>query len=61
MEQIDGGEEDPDMDYEACWDCGGTGYTHHDCGEDCCACRHPEDNVPCETCGTTGILKYSSE
>ena len=39
-----------------CWDCGGAGVTHHDCGEDCCACAYPEDNVLCETCGGKGSL-----
>lgn len=46
-----------------CWDCGGhnadrPGYTHHDCGEDCCACLDPEDNVRCSTClGKAGWLR----
>lgn len=26
------------------------GFTHHDCGEDCCACLDPEDNVVCDIC-----------
>ncbi len=36
--------------WTSCWDCGGEGYTHHDCGEDTCVCLHPELNVMCETC-----------
>lgn len=39
-----------------CWDCGGEGVTHHDCGEDTCHCLNPEDNVTCETCGGRGTL-----
>ena len=31
------------------------GYDGHDCGEDCCACLHPEDNVPCQYCGGAGV------
>lgn len=42
------------QDWNDCWDCGGEGVTHHDCGEDTCCCLHPEDNVGCETCGGTG-------
>ena len=37
-----------------CWNCGGTGYSHHDCGEDCCCCLHPEDNVICDVCWGKG-------
>ena len=37
-----------------CWDCSGEGYTHHDCGEDCCCCLDPEPNVTCGTCGGDG-------
>lgn len=47
---------------EACDDCGGTGFSHHDCGEDCCSCAAPEDNVPCSLCsgeGTWGICLSS--
>ena len=33
-----------------CWQCGGEGFSHHDCGEDCCACLYPEDNVRCDIC-----------
>lgn len=33
-----------------CWNCGGEGFTHHDCGEDTCCCLEPEDNVICDTC-----------
>ena len=33
-----------------CWNCAGEGYSYHDCGEDCCACLHPEPNVVCDIC-----------
>lgn len=26
------------------------GFDGHDCGEDCCCCAYPEDNVPCDIC-----------
>lgn len=38
------------VDYEDCWQCGGEGVDHHDCGEDCCCCAFPEDNVQCDNC-----------
>jgi hypothetical protein len=38
-----------------CWDCGGEGG-YHDCGEDCCSCLDPENDMECETCGGTGEL-----
>lgn len=42
-----------------CWRCGGeagerSGYSHHDCGEDCCACFDPEPNVRCDVCKGKG-------
>jgi hypothetical protein len=37
-----------------CTECAGDGVTHHDCGEDCCNCRNPEDNVRCEVCRGRG-------
>lgn len=40
-----------------CWDCGGEGMSHHDCGEDCCVCLDPEDNVRCDTCYGKGGFK----
>lgn len=52
---------DPDDDFfdepdemEDCPNCGGTGYSHHDCGEDTCCCLHPEDNVTCDRCEGKG-------
>lgn len=40
-----------------CWNCGGEGYSDHDCGEDCCCCLHPEDNVICDNCRGKGGYK----
>lgn len=37
-----------------CWDCGGAEFVGHDCGEDCCACLYPEDNLECQTCNGRG-------
>ena len=41
-------------DWVDCWNCGGEGFSHHDCGEDCCCCLHPEDNVVCDICRGKG-------
>jgi len=41
-------------DDEGCSECGGTGYSHHDCGEDSCCCLNPEDNVICDWCEGEG-------
>lgn len=35
------------MDCDECVD----GYSHHDCGEDCCSCVNAEYNVRCAACG----------
>ncbi len=40
--------------YSDCWNCGGEGMSHHDCGEDCCACSYPENNVKCDLCDGRG-------
>jgi hypothetical protein len=33
------------------------GFTSHDCGEDCCCCLDPEDNVVCDIClGEGGFM-----
>ena len=34
-----------------CPDCDEDGYSHHDCGEDSCACLNPYPNVVCDKCG----------
>lgn len=41
-------------DFVRCWNCGGEGVDGHDCGEDICCCRYPEDNVVCDICRGTG-------
>lgn len=41
-------------DYVDCWNCGGEGFSSHDCGEDTCCCLHPEDNVVCDVCEGKG-------
>jgi hypothetical protein len=40
-------------DWEDCENCV-DGYSGHECGEDTCACRYPEDNVMCDWCYGTG-------
>lgn len=37
-----------------CHDCGGQGFTHHECGEDTCACLDVVNNVICYTCNGKG-------
>lgn len=39
--------------YRGCWNCE-DGYSGHDCGEDCCCCLDPEDNVVCDICEGEG-------
>lgn len=43
---------------EACWYCMGDGGWH-DCGEDVCCCRFPQDNVGCPECGGTGFISVA--
>lgn len=31
------------------------GFDGHDCGEDCCCCLRPEENVPCQYCNGNGV------
>ena len=40
--------------YVDCYNCAGEGFSHHDCGDDCCCCLAPEDNVLCEICKGNG-------
>jgi hypothetical protein len=45
--------------FEACPNCGGDGYSGHDCGEDSCCCLDPyEDNVPCDICKGDGTIPH---
>jgi len=39
-----------------CPECGGSGFCGHDCGEDTCACREPDDNLDCDCCGGDGMV-----
>ncbi len=38
-----------ERDWKDCYNCE-DGYSYHDCGEDCCCCLDPEDNVTCDIC-----------
>jgi hypothetical protein len=44
-----------EMERVECWHCGGEGG-FHDCGEDCCCCLYPEDNLneACQECRGEG-------
>lgn len=45
-----------DGEWVDCWECFGEGG-HHDCGEDCCPCLHPEDDlVDCGLCDGLGVV-----
>ena len=41
---------------ESCDVCDGDGVYGHDCGEDCCCCLDPEDNLDCDYCGGRGYV-----
>jgi hypothetical protein len=47
-----------DADRELCFKCDGQGVDGHECGEDCCVCLDPEDNVPCDVCDGEGGWWY---
>ncbi len=34
------------------------GYDGHDCGEDCCCCLNPEENVLCQFCLGAGVFHF---
>jgi hypothetical protein len=42
------------LGFEDCSQCDGDGFIGHDCGEDSCFCRLPQDNIPCNWCAGTG-------
>jgi hypothetical protein len=44
------------ISFDDCTNCGGEGVTSHDCGEDCCCCLDPADNVPCDACKGDGVF-----
>lgn len=54
-------DEDQFSDWIDCWQCGGEGYSHHDCGEDTCCCADPEDNVRCDICHGKGGWKREAK
>jgi len=39
-----------EKDWRDCYNCGGEGYSYHECGEDVCCCLNPQDNVVCDIC-----------
>ena len=41
--------------WEDCTSCE-DGFDGHDCGEDCCCCLQPEENVACEYCDGEGVF-----
>lgn len=43
-----------EMEWLRCENCGGEGLDGHECGEDCCACAEPEENVECGWCDGRG-------
>ncbi|MGB3341301.1 MAG: hypothetical protein WBB37_07465 [bacterium] len=43
-----------ELEWHDCDYCGGSGFSHHDCGEDSCCCLYPEDNVVCDICQGEG-------
>lgn len=44
--------------FDDCEACGGEGLDGHDCGEDCCCCADPEENVVCAYCGGKGSFPH---
>ena len=48
-------------DWTECWNCGGDGFSYHDCGEDTCCCLEPEDNVTCDVCMGMGGWQAETE
>lgn len=42
------------MHWEDCEQCDEDGMSGHDCGEDCCCCLDPEENMICDTCDGEG-------
>lgn len=46
-----------ELEWQECENCE-EGYSYHDCGEDCCCCLNPENNVICDTCNGEGGWYY---
>jgi hypothetical protein len=34
------------------------GFSHHDCGEDCCCCLDDSPNVKCDSCNGKGFHRW---
>lgn len=58
-QETDKPEYEPQTD--ECWNCGGEGFSYHDCGEDTCCCLYPEPNVLCDICWGKGYLVIEEE
>lgn len=43
-----------ELEWQECTQCLGEGVDGHDCGEDCCCCLDPEDNICCDICEGEG-------
>ncbi len=43
------------VDTEPCDECE-DGFDGHDCGEDCCMCLYPDENVLCQYCRGAGVF-----
>lgn len=43
------------LEWISCWSCFGEGG-YHDCGEDCCCCLEPDEdlNIQCDVCEGEG-------
>jgi len=45
-----------EAEWRDCPECDEDGFTHHECGEDTCACINKSNNVVCDNCdGATGF------
>lgn len=44
-----------------CDECGGTGLNGHECGEDVCFCKNPEDNIECAACEGEGVFELEDD
>ena len=44
-----------------CWNCGGEGFSSHDCGDDTCCCADPVPNVRCHICKGQGVIEVPDD
>ena len=56
VKAINVGSYEESRETEDCWNCGGEGYSHHDCGEDTCCCLDNSPNVVCGECKGKGVF-----